>query len=62
MKLTRKDKKKILAGERSIDEFCIMCTHASVTNVLDGEVYCDVLQKTIGAWCIRCDEFRKVRK
>lgn len=59
MKLTRKEKNKILAGERSIDEFCIMCKHASVTNVIGGEVYCDVLQKTIGAWCVRCESYKR---
>lgn len=50
------------AKERHIDEFCVSCKHADVVDILAGSVYCDVLNKTIGAWCIRCDHYKKVRE
>ena len=44
------------------DEFCITCRHAETVDVLAGSVYCDVLRKTIGAWCVRCESYKKVRE
>lgn len=51
-----------LRSVRHPDDFCITCKHADRVDVLAGSVYCDVLKKTIGAWCVRCEDYKKVRE